>query len=594
MKKLRAFLHEFHLKNELFFKLLIVVIVSILSVTIVITFSLLRISKKSYITSYNQSNQVILKQIQNDYEQLNNSIINTLNFVENNRGVRDYLTTTSPDATTESNLIYQLQSQLERTQLLYREIPSNLIIIGVNGRNFYQNSAVRIMTDQELLFQDIIKQADQQPKQVFYQFVPKGLSSNTVNEPALVIVKVIQDVNHVTIGYALITLPESSFSVLYDNLIDPNLNQIYIFDQTGTTISSNLKSAIGKNIDHLKPSTKLPEQYKHFKEGLEVGSAFQFKNLYSYRFVLGSVINTDLLGKQMAILTPVLFVAFASIAIASLLAFYLIKKMTDPIYLLIKKIPRLTTGDFSQKIDVTGTHEIKKLVSTYNYMLDGMNLYTKQLIYTENQKRLAEIHALQMQIQPHFMYNTLTSIKFLIWQGNPEKSVAALDAFIRLLRHTVQVEDETIALSEELANVEDYVLILKIRYGDRIQVTVLSLLETQQILVPKMILQPIIENCFIHAFPEQESGTINLFISEHQQVLTIEIIDNGVGIAGDSFPTPPLPETRLKQNHFSGVGLRNIDHRIKLLYGDDFGLKTASTLGIGTTITLTIPLIEKT
>lgn len=151
----------------------------------------------------------------------------------------------------------------------------------------------------------------------------------------------------------------------------------------------------------------------------------------------------------------------------------------------------------------------------------------------QKEKRKAEIHALQMQINPHFIYNTLASIKWLMWQGSTEKSIQTIDAFISLLRNTISNKNEMITIQKEIENLNNYVLINHIRYGDNINVNFFVMPNCENYVIPKLILQPFIENAFFHGFNERNNGSIHVFVNEQNQNLICEIIDNGVGMTDE-------------------------------------------------------------
>jgi two-component system sensor histidine kinase YesM len=153
-----------------------------------------------------------------------------------------------------------------------------------------------------------------------------------------------------------------------------------------------------------------------------------------------------------------------------------------------------------------------------------------------------------------------------------------------LLRHTFN-RKEIVPLKDELAIVEEYLVLMNVRYGNRIQSTIFSEDGCEDILVPKMILQPIIENAYLHAFPEEDSGLIQIFSRVSKEGLKIEIIDTGIGF-NEEHPT----STANHFEHYSGIGLDNIDQRIKLLYGEKYGLTVESRINEGTTVRLLLPI----
>ena len=168
-------------------------------------------------------------------------------------------------------------------------------------------------------------------------------------------------------------------------------------------------------------------------------------------------------------------------------------------------------GRLDKLVKVEGTQEIRELSATYNDMLGELDNYIQKLMQVEKSKREAEIHSLQMQINPHYIYNTLASVKWLIWQGDKEKSVQVIDAFIQLLRNTISNKNEFITLKEEIENLKNYVLINQIRYGNQVNVDFYVTPDCEEQKVPKLILQPFVENAFFHAFPQGEKG-LSLFL----------------------------------------------------------------------------------
>ncbi len=579
MKKLINKMRKIYLRNELFIRIMSVVVISILGVASILSLTIVKISQKTYVQAYVKSNNIILNQVSNDYEELNNNIVSILTNIENSQTVKKYLASAYSSPAEESRTLYDLELQLDDSQLLYKKIPSNMILIGLNGQTFYQNDAVRTRFPEDLLSLKIIQQANEQSNSVFYQFIQSGPSSYTNHINSLAIVKVLKDDQQQTYGYALILLTENVFADFYNSLIDGNLNTVYITNQDQWIVSSNNKKIIGKKI---KSAT-------FAKEVSSPIEATTHKNLYGYDFTMTSVIDESQLVKQMVLWPTILAISAIAISFISIFAFLTIRKTTAPIYTLIQRIPHITEGDFSNKIDITGTNEIRQLVSAYNFMLDGLNIYIQQLLNAQNEKRLSEIHALQMQIQPHFIYNTLTSIKFLIWQGDKEKAAEAIDAFIRLLRNTISDEQGSITLAQELSSVMDYVLILQIRFGDNVAVNLHSNEALKNELVPKMIVHPIIENSFIHAFPNHQKGNIEIFALKKEGILKIEIIDNGIGMPETNLSQLSSENYSTRKNQFSGIGLKNVDDRLKLLYGNEYGISVISTINLGTTVTIRFP-----
>lgn len=219
-------------------------------------------------------------------------------------------------------------------------------------------------------------------------------------------------------------------------------------------------------------------------------------------------------------------------------------------------------------------------------MMDELQVYVERLIEAQKQQRHAELAALQQQINPHFLYNTMASIKFLVQMGEREEAEKTIDAFITLLQNTVGNVDESVTVELEVENLKNYVLINQKRYGDRIQVQFMIAPDCMEYRIPKLILQPFIENSFFHAFNKTAEGTISVLIWREADDLICEIADDGDGMAAN---IESLPHTNRNRQLFSGIGVKNVHERMQLLYGPDYGVSIASKEGLGTRVKLRLP-----
>lgn len=282
-----------------------------------------------------------------------------------------------------------------------------------------------------------------------------------------------------------------------------------------------------------------------------IDPAAAFDDAYDFRYIIGVT----------GVITTLIAIAI----------FILVRQLTYPLSRLASHMEGTKGGDLHPFTEVTGTPEVRELADTYNTMLAELDDYIHRLVQVEKEKREAEINSLQMQINPHYIYNTLASVKWLIWQGEKDKTIRLIDAFIKLLRNTISNKEDMITLRQEIENLQDYVLP-----------------QCEEYLVPKLILQPFVENAFFHAFPDERGGRISVFARTKGRYLMIEIIDDGVGI-DDSRLVDIQRKRFAKTEHFTGIGINNVDNRIKLIYGQDYGIEIKSEEGYGTTVTLRFP-----
>lgn len=551
-------------KNELFSRIFLFVVVGVISVCLLTVIVIYGRSKDAYVASYQSSNRLLLDKIQEDYERLNENINRIFDVVDESKAVENYL----KGQLNQGRTILELNEQLKDTRSLFQTIPSNLILIGTNGRSFFQNDAVRNQSVETFLASEFTQQINENEAISQYYFLEQGLSTSTSHSPGLMYVRKLMK-DDALFGYALIFLKESDFSSIYRQLLDTTLHTIYVVNDQGQILSTSEEQKLGTAFDPAMIEVK--------------NDSVNQMPLYSYQFTFYDLLDESHLVRNMNLIKPAVLIAFLSILLFSLFAFWIIRTITQPIYQLIDKLPAVTQGDFSNKVSINGTYETQELGRAYNLMLEDLESYVDHLMITEAEKRKFEIRSLQMQIQPHFVYNTLTAIKFLIWQNEQEKATQAIDSFVQLLRHTFN-RKEIVPLKDELAIVEEYLILMNVRYGDRIQSTIFSAEECENCLVPKMILQPIIENAYLHAFPEEEKGYIQIFSRISKSGLIIEIIDTGLG-----FDEASSLNKNQSIEHYSGIGLENIDQRIKLLYGEKYGLTVVSRVNEGTTVRLLLP-----
>lgn len=230
----------------------------------------------------------------------------------------------------------------------------------------------------------------------------------------------------------------------------------------------------------------------------------------------------------------------------------------------------------------------------------------------EESKRQAEYLALQSQINPHFLYNTLEAIRGDALSSGMSAVSEMTEALGTFFRYSVSGGQALVTLEDELGNVENYFLIQRYRFGDRLSYAVRNEDNVLDCAIPKLTLQPIIENAIYHGIEcKLGPGRIDIIIEPTQSRLIINVIDDGVGIGEDTLNYlngamnprfPDMTEEGEAQGNgpgaeaggpgrvSSGIGLINVNNRIKLIFGDDYGLRISSALGVGTDVEITLPL----
>ncbi|MBC7959775.1 MAG: sensor histidine kinase [Vallitaleaceae bacterium] len=270
-----------------------------------------------------------------------------------------------------------------------------------------------------------------------------------------------------------------------------------------------------------------------------------------------------------------------------IVAFFVAKFVTKAISRLSFFMGKVTEGNFNVKSNISGSYEVNQLSNSFNKMVDRIEELVTQVAYETEQKQQTKLEALQAQINPHFLLNTLNGIKWLCVIENAKTAEKMLISLGYLLENTLGKYDELITIEEEIKCLESYTQLQIMRYGKKFEVHFDIPDGLRQMKVPVLLLQPIVENSIIHAFNDtEEMGIIKISAYETLDYVKIVIEDNGSGIQQDQI-TQLLSQYPPK-NKYSSMGMRNVKERIQLYYGDGCDMVIESDIGMGTRTLLTI------
>ncbi|AEJ44444.1 hypothetical protein TC41_2547 [Alicyclobacillus acidocaldarius subsp. acidocaldarius Tc-4-1] len=280
-----------------------------------------------------------------------------------------------------------------------------------------------------------------------------------------------------------------------------------------------------------------------------------------------------------------MFAAFGWGSGASLLVAFLFSWMvTRPLRRLTEAMSSVERGDLSVRLDTRlGWYEFQVLAQGFDRLVDEIHRLLEQTKWQEEEKRQLEFAALQAQINPHFLYNTLDSIYWMAYargEHDIERLVYALGRFLRL---SLSDPREFLTLSEELEHVQRYVEIQNIRFQGRLKIELDADPSVLQVLVPKLTLQPLVENSILHGFAERAEGRISIRAHRTGEAyVEIEVEDDG----------RPKPVTACEtRKEASGLGLKNLIRRLELYFGPEFSFDLHTT-GEGTRVQLRLPCRE--
>jgi len=265
--------------------------------------------------------------------------------------------------------------------------------------------------------------------------------------------------------------------------------------------------------------------------------------------------------------------------------------ISRPLESLRALMKRAESGDLKAYWTMRATGEIGRLGDSYNQMLNRLDELIKQVKVEEALKKEKEIEALHYQLNPHFLYNTLNTIKWVAKIHDTPQIADAVSALVRLLQASLGKKGDFLTLREELELVRDYMAIQAFRYGDGITLVTEADPLTLSCLVPKLMLQPLVENAVIHGLqPKEGDKTIAVRSWLERDMLFIEVEDNGIGMEEE--PDGPNPAGRrfAPMERMSGIGLKHIREKLRLYYGPDYPMRIISKPGEGTRVRLALPI----
>lgn len=239
---------------------------------------------------------------------------------------------------------------------------------------------------------------------------------------------------------------------------------------------------------------------------------------------------------------------------------------------------QLARNDGLDQVHVKSDYRIIELSQTLKQLVHNLNTARNNVEAAANEKRILEMQVLQQQINPHFLLNTLNTFRWMADSVKQTKLSSLILALSHMLRQQLYYEKSLWTVKEELEYIMKYIEIQKARYGETIAVSIEVDPEIESILIVKMLLQPLVENCFEHAFPGRAEGNIKIHLSAYQTGILIVVADDGVGFGNGTS----------EQKHRKSIGLGNVKSRLRLHYGNSSSLSMDESIYGGARVTIWI------
>lgn len=284
-----------------------------------------------------------------------------------------------------------------------------------------------------------------------------------------------------------------------------------------------------------------------------------------------------------------LVVVLCTVGIAAVIAL-LVYAMARPIKRLSRAMSQVQEGDFTVRVPNKRKDEIGELTDSFNYMVDKINTLIRQVYQEKIAQKNAEVQALQAQINPHFLYNTLDSVNWMLIDREEYDISDIIISLGSLMRYSIEDENAFVPLDREVEYVISYLKIQKNRLEDRLDYQVEVDDSLRQEKIPKLILQPMVENAITHGIePRRENGKVTILIRDMDGEIQITVEDNGIGMTPEQLEHLKEEVPDLEKEGHTGIGIRNVDRRIRLHYGEQYRIRIESVYKKGTVINLRIP-----
>lgn len=281
----------------------------------------------------------------------------------------------------------------------------------------------------------------------------------------------------------------------------------------------------------------------------------------------------------------------AAVGVILVINLYVSDKISQPIRRLERSVKMVEQGDFGTTVYVSGAYEVEQLSKRFNLMLRRIRELMDQIIQEQEAKRKSELDVLQSQINPHFLYNTLNSVTRMAELGKTDEVVTTITSLSRFFRISLSKGKHIIPVQDELEHVRHYLIIQTIRFKNKFRYEIVADPETLGLQTLKLILQPLVENAIHHGIEKSaEEGFIGVYARIREDRLEFVIKDNGIGMTKETLDK--LMSGSLRSESGSGVGVINVQERIKLYYGKSYGLHYESEPEEGTTVTIHLPIVR--
>ncbi len=405
-------------------------------------------------------------------------------------------------------------------------------------------------------------------------------------------VRSIKDSKGDVIGIFMFNIYEENIRRQFMDLIDEN--DIYIIDNEGNIISHMDEEMIGIRFYDMDVMNNMFEEknYNIVNKNRKDYLFSIYKNHEGGWIVVEEILMALLLEDVRRIKLRMVQAGFLLFLVGIIISIYIAQKTTRPLRELVGELEQVANSERdNHSFNVTGWYEISKISNECNYMNERIRLLVDKIKESEKRKRVAEMGFMQSQMSPHFLYNTLFSIRCLVDMEDKKGAIGIIDAFTSILKYILSYKSEFVDVAQEIRFLEDYAVLQKYRYGDQFELVIHCSEELYSKKILRMILEPLVENSVFHGMDDDvDSIRVEVEFRIDDSDMFITVTDNGVGFTNKKFTE--LSEKMRENNHSNMIGMNNIRERIKMNFGKNYTLSIDTLYEQGARVIVKVPIIE--
>lgn len=401
-----------------------------------------------------------------------------------------------------------------------------------------------------------------------------------------------------TYGLLVMIFDQTLFSEYLEELTSGEAGKVYLFDQSDQLLYTD---DLGGAVD---PASLLAMGKTDIRKVGQVSYLFSKSRSDAVSFSLVSRVSLQAVQKNSQIIFRIaLYSALVSIVLACMLVMFASDRLLRPLKVLMRGMRRLREGKFDTRIEIRTKDELAYIGQSFNSMAENIDALIKEVYERRLNEREAELKALQAQLNPHFLYNALDTIYWNLYVKDEMETAKLVISLSQMLRYALEPVREWTTVNDEIGQVRNYLHIQSARFKGDLRTSIEIEDEVRDGCMIRFIIQPLVENCFIHAFRDKPTGReIGIWAYRRDGDLIVDVSDNGCGMEAGTIERLLAPDNGAASGGAASsavssaagggrtsIGIKSVVRRIDLIYGKPYGLAIESRPGAGTTVRLRLP-----